>query len=97
MIDQNFNNIYCSRKCQEFILLYDGQGTYYLFYEDDLLLDIKRDLNPKQLHKEYNTKLFALYSKIKENPIDDFINTILETIADEIGDKKYKRCLFTRI
>ena len=88
MIDQNFNNIYCSRKYQDFVLLYDGQGTYYLFYEDDLLLDIKRDLNPKQLHKEYNTKLFALYSKIKENPIDDFINTILETIADEIGDNK---------
>lgn len=88
MIDQNFNNVFCSRRCQDFTLLYDGQGTYYLFYIDDLLLEINKELDPKELHKEYNTKLFAVYSKIKENPIDEFICTMLKTIADKIGDNK---------
>ena len=88
MIEINFNNVFCSRRCQDFTLLYDGQGTYYLFYVNDLLLEINKELDPKQLHKEYNTKLFAVYSKIKDNPIDDFICKILKTIADKIGDNK---------
>ena len=88
MTGADFNNIFCSRKDQEFTLLYDGQGTYYLYYLDDLLLEIKELLDPKSLHNKYNIELFAVYSEIKANPIDDFIDTILETIADKIGDNK---------
>lgn len=97
MLAETFNNIYVSRKCQDFILLYDGQGTYYLYYLDDLLLEVETVLNPKELHNKYNTKLFALYSKIKENPIDNFIDTLLETIADKIGDDKNRDRRITTI
>lgn len=87
MTDQTFNNIYCSRRCQDFILLYDGQGTYYIYYLDDMLLETRINLDIKELHKKYLIELsFAKYSELKEDPIDDIMDKILKTIADKIGD-----------
>ena len=86
MTDQTFNNIYCSKNWHDFYLLYDGQGTYYIYYMNDMLLEIKEPLTPKQIHSEYNNELFVKYSEIKDKSICNFIDKLLETIANRLGD-----------
>lgn len=91
-----FNNIFCSAKAQDFILLYDGLGTYYLFYQNDMLLEEIEELNPIELDKQ--TNLYMPYLKFKEDNQIEFLNKLLKTIADTIGDKpKYQSKIMTAL
>ena len=78
MQKNNFNNIYCSRDCQDFTLLYDGFGTYYLYYQEECLTELEEDLNPKEIHK--NNNWFAPYSNFKETNNNEFLNQLLDNI-----------------
>lgn len=85
MTKNNFNNILCSRNCKDFILLYDGLGTYYLYYQKDLILDIAEPINPKQLFK--NNNLLETLQNIKEDAKNDaIIRTLINEITNIIGD-----------
>ena len=85
MIKNNFNGILCSRNCKDFILLYDGLGTYYLYYQKDLILDIAEPINPKQLFK--NNNLLETLQNIKEDAKNDaIIRTLINEITNIIGD-----------
>ena len=84
MQKNNFNNIYCSRDCQDFTLLYDGLGTYYLYYQSDLLLETIAE-NPKTVYKDNN--LLLPYRKFKDTNEDEFLNHILDNIADMVGNE----------
>ena len=85
MKKNNFNNILCSRNCKDFILLYDGLGTYYLYYQKDLILDIAEPINPKQLFK--NNNLLETLQNIKEDAKNDaIIRTLINEITNIIGD-----------
>ena len=78
-------NIICSRKSKDFIILYDGLGTYYLYYQKDLILDIAEPINPKQLFK--NNNLLETLQNIKENAKNDaIIRTLINEITNIIGD-----------
>ena len=77
-------NIICSRKSKGFIILYDGLGTYYLYYDKDLLLDIAEPINPKQLYK--NNNLLETLQNIKENAKNTIISTLINEITNIIGD-----------
>lgn len=83
MQDNNFNNIYCSRICQDFILLYDGLGTYYLYHQDDLLLEKMEAKTPKEIEKENN--LLQTLSDIQGDG-NNFINALIKEISGIIGD-----------
>lgn len=78
-------NIICSRKSKDFIILYDGLGTYYLYYQKDLILDIAEPINPKQLFK--NNNLLETLQNIKENAKNDaIIRTLINEITNIIGN-----------
>ena len=83
MKKNNFNNILCSRNCKDFILLYDGLGNYFLYYQNDMLLDIAEPINPKQLYK--NNNLLETLQNIKEKA-DPIIRTLINEITNIIGD-----------
>ena len=83
MQDNNFNNIYCSRICQDFILLYDGLGTYYLYYQEDLLLELMEAKTPKEIEKENN--LLQTLADIQSDG-NNFINALIKEISGIIGD-----------
>lgn len=83
MQDNNFNNIYCSRICQDFILLYDGLGTYYLYYQDDLLLELMEAKTPKEIEKDNN--LLQTLADIQSDG-NNFINALIKEIRGIIGD-----------
>lgn len=83
MKKNNFNNILCSRNCKDFILLYDGLGNYFLYYQNDMLLDIAEPINPKQLYK--NNNLLETLQNIKEKA-DPIISTLINEITNIIGD-----------
>ena len=76
-------NIICSRKSKDFIILYDGLGTYYLYYQKDLILDIAEPINPKQLYK--NNNLLETLQNIKEKG-NTLISTLINEITNIIGD-----------
>ena len=82
MKKNNFN-ILCSRNCKDFILLYDGLGNYFLYYQNDMLLDIAEPINPKQLYK--NNNLLETLQNIKEKA-DPIISTLINEITNIIGD-----------
>ena len=78
-------NIICSRKSKDFIILYDGLGTYYLYYQKDLILDIAEPINPKQLFK--NNNLLETLPNIKKNANNPtIISTLINEITNIIGD-----------
>ena len=82
----NETNIICSRKSKDFIILYDGLGTYYLYYQKDLILDIAEPINPKQLFK--NNNLLETLPNIKKNAKTTTIIIILiNEITNIIGDE----------
>jgi len=80
MEDDNFNNIYCSRKCQDFYLLYDGIGNYYCFYNENLILESIEELTPTQFHRKYNTKMIgSTVDQMKE--LHSLLGKIIEVIT----------------
>lgn len=82
------NNIYCSRKCQDFYLIYDGLGTYYCYYKEELLLELAEPLNPKELHKKHwNDILSGTYKQLQETSTNNLIDNLLKIIIEIIGDK----------
>lgn len=85
MIDQKFNGLICSSICQDFVLLYNGLGTYYLYYEKEPLADIDEPLNPKELCKKHKNELFVGSAKFKEMEHNHLIETIHKEILDIIG------------
>ena len=59
------NNIICSIQSNNFIILYDGLGTYFVYHENDLILEMQEAINPVKLHNENN--LLDTVSNIKKN------------------------------
>lgn len=84
MRKNNFNDIYCSRKCNNFILLYDGLGSYSLYYDNDLIMEIAEPQNPKKIFK--TDKLFNPVSKIKEIYKNNLIISLIDEITRIIED-----------
>lgn len=78
------NNIICSIQSNNFIILYDGLGTYFVYHENDLILEVQEAINPVKLHSENN--LLDTVSNIKENAKSEFIKELLNLIMDIIGD-----------
>ena len=59
------NNIICSIQSNDFIILYDGLGTYFVYHENDLILEVQEAINPVKLHDENN--LLDTVANIKKN------------------------------
>ena len=78
------NNIICSIQSNNFIILYDGLGTYFVYHENDLILEMQEAINPVKLHSENN--LLDTVSNIKKNAESEFIKELLNLIMDIIGD-----------
>ena len=78
------NNIICSIQSNNFIILYDGLGTYFVYHENDLILEMQEAINPVKLHNENN--LLDTVSNIKKNAESEFIKELLNLIMDIIGD-----------
>ena len=88
MTKNNFNGILCSKKCNNFILLSDGLGSYLLYYDSDLILEIAESKNPKKIYKY--EKLANPVHKIKENYKNSSINEEdTEEIIYEWNGRKY--------
>lgn len=77
-------NIVCSRICQDFIILYDGQGTYYLYYENELINEIIEPETPVKIHEKNNLNI--PYREFKEKNDKDFLNQIMQEIININGD-----------
>lgn len=77
-------NIICSRNCKDFIILYDSLGTYYLYYQNDMILELIEPGNPAKIHKENNLNI--PYKKFKETCKNDFLNQIMQEIINIYGD-----------
>ena len=83
MTKNNFNNILCSRNCKDFILLYDGLGTYYLYYQG-IKYAINNEFNifnlgtvaNKPLKISFNTLNYFLMPEfiLKNNKILAYLN-----------------------
>ena len=85
MTKNNFNGILCSRNCNDFILLSDGLGSYLLYYDSDLILEIAESKNPKKIYKY--EKLANPIHKIKENyKNNQLVLSLIEEITKIIGD-----------
>lgn len=84
MINNNFNGILCSKKHNDFILLYDGLGNYYLYYQDDLLLELAEPTNPQTIYK--NNNLLDTLQNIKENTKNNLVLSLIDTITRIIED-----------
>ena len=95
MTGANFNNMYCSAKVNDFILLFDGLGTYFLYYQEDLLLEKMEATNPKKLLKDNN--LLVPLPEIKENTTNKLILSLLDKITDIIEDTPKNQNLIKRI
>lgn len=78
------NNIICSTQSNNFIILYDGLGTYFVYHENDLILEMQEAINPVKLHNENN--LLDTVANIKKNAKSKFIKKLLNLIMDIIGD-----------
>ena len=78
------NNIICSIQSNNFIILYDGLGTYFVYHENDLILEMQEAINPVKLHNENN--LLDTVANIKKNAKSKFIKKLLNLIMDIIGD-----------
>ena len=78
------NNIICSIQSNNFIILYDGLGTYFVYHENDLILEMQEAINPVKLHSENN--LLDTVPNIKNDAKSEFIKELLNLIMDIIGD-----------
>ena len=78
------NNIICSIQSNNFIILYDGLGTYFVYHENDLILEMQEAINPVKLHSENN--LLDTVANIKKDTKSKFIKELLNLIMDIIGD-----------
>ena len=78
------NNIICSIQSNNFIILYDGLGTYFVYHENDLILEMQEAINPVKLHSENN--LLDTVENIKKDAKSEFIKELLNLIMDIIGD-----------
>ena len=96
-MNDEFNNLFCSRNCKGFIILYDALGSYLLYYENKLLEEINEPLNPKELHKKHNLEILVPFKKFRDNENNyDFLKTIFNHIVDMIGDEtKTQRIVMT--
>ena len=90
MKKNNFNNILCSRNCKDFILLYDGLGNYFLYYQNDMLLEIPEANTPKTLHKNNKSILLETLTNIKEKAKNKIVQTLINEITKIIGDNPKK-------
>jgi len=96
MTENNFNDIYCSRNCQDFILMYDGLGTYYLYYKDELLKEIIEPELPKKLYNDNKTKLLVGTAKFKAEEQNPLIADVFDYILNIIGtDNKLRYKVMT--
>ena len=96
MTENNFNDIYCSRNCQNFILLFDGLGTYYLYYKDELLKEITEPELPKKLYNDNKTKLLVGTAKFKAEEQNPLIKEVFGYILNIIGtDNKLRYKVMT--
>lgn len=77
-------NILCSRKSNDFIILYDGLGTYFIYHDKDLIKEIQEPTNPKTIKK--NNNLLETLTDIKENCKNELIQSLIKEIGDIIGD-----------
>ena len=85
MKENNFNGILCSRKCNNFILLSDGLGSYLLYYDGDLILEIAEPKNPKKIYNY--EKLANPVHKIKENyKNNQLVLSLIDAITKIIGN-----------
>ena len=78
-----YNNLYCSRNCKGFIILYDALGSYLLYYDNEFLKQIDEPLNPKELYKNHHLDILVPFKKFKSN---ENKNPTLEIIFNEIKD-----------
>ena len=90
MTKNNFNNILCSRNCKDFILLYDGLGNYFLYYQNDMLLEIQEANTPKTLHKKNKSILLEPLTNIKEKAENKIVQTLINEITKIIGNNPKK-------
>ena len=77
-------NIICSRNCKDFIILYDGLGTYYLYYQNEMLLDIIEPGTPAKIHKENNLNI--PYKEFEKTCNNEFLKQIMQEIINIYGD-----------
>lgn len=98
-MNNEYNNLYCSRNCNGFIILYDALGSYSLYYDGEFLVDINEPLNPKELHKNHHLDILVPYKKFKSNKSNNkSINEIFNQIVTIIGeDTKNQRIVMTNL
>ena len=85
MKENNLNDIYCSRNCQDFILMYDSLGTYYLYYKDELLKEIIEPELPKKLYNDNKSKLLVGTAKFKAEEQNPLIADVFDYILNIVG------------
>ena len=90
MTEEIFRTIICSKKCQEFVLLYDGlESRYFLYYNEDLVFDIVENLNPKDFHKQYLK--YLSYLEFRKEIENELAIKIIGAIVNIIGDEPKKQ------
>ena len=95
MKDNTFNNILCSIESKDFYLVYDGLGTYNLYYENDLVLEIVEEKTIEQLYKENN--FYTPYTKFKEKCENELLNRVIQELIEVFGDapKTQSKIMYT--
>lgn len=89
MKQNNLFRIISSVTSKNFNVIFDGVETYFIFYNNELIDTIIDAINPKELYKLTNGKV---YKDIKEDKPNKFINALINHI-DPLFDKHSDKSL----
>ena len=81
-------NVVCSKTINNYVMFYDGLGTYQIYYKNELIQEFDRDLTPKLIHSQYKKNWYCIYSEFKELIEDDDLKQLLGHIESNIEQSK---------